>query len=135
VRVRERRGAGSDETLIAEIVAGSPVKEAAAKAKMSEATAHRRLGDPEFIERLAEARVRMLATAVHLAAEGVVDGVLTLRRLATSAETESVQLQAARSLVQHVPGLVGLVDLMPQFAEVRAAVEELQEALNVRRAA
>ena len=57
-----------DERLIIELAAGRDVRSAAAQAGVSEATAHRRLREPEFRRRLSSARGEYLGRALSMLA-------------------------------------------------------------------
>jgi hypothetical protein len=92
-------GRKDDEAIIFAMAAGATVAGAAEHAKVSEKTVRRRLANPDFRRRVAEARSEMLVRAVgRLSIAGVqtVDDLIALR----SASSESVRLGACRALLE-----------------------------------
>lgn len=101
----------ADESLIASFVAGVTVQEAAARASVGERTAFRRLSDPSFRQRLAETKGRMLeAVSARLVASAGA-ACEELERLLKKAESESVRLGAARTILEQVLRMRELVEI------------------------
>ena len=93
----DRRNA--DLALVAALAGGATVQEAARTAGVSESTAYRRLNDPAFRQRVAEARSEMLSRAIGTLARVSTAAAITLAQL-LKAEAESVRLGAARSVLE-----------------------------------
>ena len=101
----------ADESLIANLVAGTTVQEAAVRARVGERTAFRRLNDPRFRQRLAETKGRMLeAVSTRLVASAGA-ACEELERLLKKAESESVRLGAARTILEQVLRMRELVEI------------------------
>lgn len=124
--VRGRQSA--DSALVATLAAGSTVQEAAKQAGVSQRTAYRRLSDPRFRRRVAEARADMLACAVGALAEASTEAAATLRRL-LEADSETVRLGACRAILELGVRLRESEQLEQRIATLEAA----QERQGVRR--
>ncbi len=109
----------ADGVLIAALAAGKPVAEAAKLAGVSERTVYRRLADSLWRRRVAAARTELLARAVGILAEGTTAAAATLRLLLRS-DSPSVQLAAARAILDQTTRGIELLDL----AERVSALEE-----------
>ena len=92
----ERRNA--DAGLVAALAGGATVRAAAAEVGVGEATAHRRLKEPEFRKRVDEARGEAIAAAVARLGAASTRAVMTLEGL-LAADSEAVRLGAARSIL------------------------------------
>lgn len=117
----------ADDALIASLTLGSTIKDAAAKAGVHERTVRRRLAEPAFARRLAEAKAEALTraiTALHTAAVGAVG---TLVRL-LNAESEQVQLGSARAILDSLPRLREHAELIAEVAELKAGLADLKAA-------
>ncbi len=88
-----------DGTLIAALATGCTIREAAARASLGERTVKRRLADPAFKRAVDTEKAAMIARATAQLADAATEAVQTLRRLLL-AESESVQLGAARSILE-----------------------------------
>ena len=88
-----------DSGLIAALAGGATVREAAKLAGVGEATAYRRLDDPDFRRRVADARAERLSRAVGQLADASTEAVATLRAL-LSAEAETVRLGSAKAILE-----------------------------------
>ena len=86
--------ARSDELLLASLAAGSSVEQAAQAAGLSVRTAYRRLADPAFAGRLAQARDELITNALGELVDSASGAVATLRAL-LEAPDERVKLGAA----------------------------------------
>jgi hypothetical protein len=87
---------------------------------------YRRLEDPLWRRRVAAARTEMLARAVGLLAEGTTAAAATLRLLLRS-DSPSVQLAAARTILDQTTRGIELLDLADRVSvleEQAAAAEE-----------
>jgi hypothetical protein len=92
------RRKGLDALALA-LASGETLRDAARLASVGERTATRRWADPEFRSRVSELRVEMVARSLGRLVEGMAEGAETLRAL-LKAESESVRLGAARSLLE-----------------------------------
>jgi len=112
----------ADAALIAALAGGSTVEDAASAAGVGVATVYRRLKEPEFRARVDGARSEMIGRAVARLADASTAAVDRLTKLLT-AESESVQLGAARNILELGAKLREHVDL----AERVRALEEQHE--------
>jgi hypothetical protein len=89
-----------DEALLAALLRGATVPEAAEAARLSERTARRRLHDPEFRRRLDAARAEVTALLAAQVAGGAELGYSVLVRLAGDEQVPAaVRRNAARDLL------------------------------------
>ena len=100
----------ADAALIAALAGGSTVEGAASAAGVGVATVYRRLKEPEFRARVDDARSASIDRAVALLTAASTAAVGRLMKLLT-AESESVQLGAARSILELGAKLREHVDL------------------------
>ncbi len=114
---RGRRNA--DEALALAVAAGQTLRDAAAAASVSERTAARRWADPDFRRRVNALRGDMVQRSLGHMADGMAEAAGVLRAL-LSAESESVRLGAARSMLEYGVKLRETVD----FNERLRALEE-----------
>jgi hypothetical protein len=98
---------------------GASASEAALRAGVSERTAYRRLLDPQFQQLIAQARDKLIDDALGQLADASVTAVQTLRALCT-AESETVRLGAARSLLELTMRLREHVDFGARVASLEA---------------
>ncbi len=115
-----------DAALLVALASGQTVRDAAQVADISERTAHRRLEDGEFRRRVAEVRADMVARSVGMLADASSEAVATLKGL-LRAESESVQLGAARSVLEIGTKLRESVELTAEVGALKRIVEEFQE--------
>jgi hypothetical protein len=87
------------DLLIHSIATGEPITEAARRSGYSERTIRRWLHKPTFSAKVSRIRGRMIAAAAGRMADAMADAAQTLRGL-LGAESESVRLAAARSIVE-----------------------------------
>jgi hypothetical protein len=118
---RGRRNA--DEALALAVASGQTLRDAAAAASVSERTAARRWADPDFRRRVNGLRGEMVQRSLGRMAEGMAEAACVLRAL-LAAESESVRLGAARSLLEYGVRLRETVD----FEERLRALEEADAA-------
>jgi hypothetical protein len=89
----------ADEAQAIALASGQTLRDAAAAAGISERTAARRWADDAFRCRIAKPRAEMMERTLGLLVDGMAEGAEMLRAL-LKAESESVRLGAARSLVE-----------------------------------
>jgi hypothetical protein len=94
---RGRRNA--DEALALALATGQTLRAAAEATGVGERTATRRVAEPGFRRRVGELRAEMTSRALGRMADGMADAADVLRQL-LNAESESVRLGAARSLLE-----------------------------------
>jgi hypothetical protein len=114
-----RSRANADEVLIAHLAGGATVAAAAELCEVSVRTVARRLADPDFRKRLAEARATMLRRALGHLSQGAAEASVTLRKLLRSDDAK-VRLGAARSILESVGKLQESVDLEDRLAALEA---------------
>jgi len=115
----------TDETLILHLAAGASRASAAKAAGVSERTLFRRLQDPTFRERLDETRAELLSSAVARLTASATAAAATLHRL-LSAESESVQLGAARSVLELGTKLRESEQLVQRIAALEATAARME---------
>jgi AcrR family transcriptional regulator len=111
---------GADDALVLAIATGCTREQAAERVGVSEATVYRRLGEPDFGRRVAAVRAELLEQAIGRLVDATTEAADTLRSLLT-AESDSVRLAAARTLLEQAARGVELVDLA-------ARIEQLEQA-------
>jgi hypothetical protein len=89
----------ADEALALALASGKTARDAAAEIGIGERTVARRLADPMFRQRVHVLRGQMVTRALGRMADGMSEAADTLRGL-LKAESEAVQLGAARSLLE-----------------------------------
>ena len=89
----------ADSALIMALACGGTVDASAKTAGVSEATAYRRLAEPDFRGRIAEARADMVSRAVARIGATSTLAADTLREL-LKARSETVRLGAARAVLE-----------------------------------
>lgn len=114
----------ADSALLAALAGGQTIRDAAAAARVSERTVYRRLDDPDFCRQIAAARDELLARSVGRLADATGAAVAKLVTL-LEAESESVQLAAARAILEHSVRL-------REAAELAARMTELERKLNAK---
>ena len=93
----DRRGA--DAVLLQHLAAGQTVANAARLAGVSEPTAYRRLRDAGFRGKLAQLRAEAVERAMAMLTTASTGAVAVLVSLSRQAEAESVQLGAAKAIL------------------------------------
>jgi hypothetical protein len=116
----------ADELIASAIASGSTIAQAATFAKVSEKTVRRRLDSPEFSARVATLQRKAIGRAMGELTDGASEGVKTLRGLLT-AQSESVRLGAARSLIELCLKTREAVALEERLAIVEARFAAQQE--------
>jgi hypothetical protein len=115
----QRRG---DDSLLAALAAGSTVEVAAKAAGLSVRTAYRRLADPVFARRLAQARDELISNALGELVECASEAVATLRAL-LSASDERVRLGAAKSTLDQLLRLRETLMLSQRLAALERSLQ------------
>jgi hypothetical protein len=87
------------DTLALALAGGESLRDAARLAGVGERTATRRWAEPEFRGRVWQLRTEMMERSLGRLVDGMTEGAETLRAL-LKAESESVRLGAARSLLE-----------------------------------
>jgi phage terminase small subunit len=116
---RQRREA----ILIANLAAGDSIREAAAKAGVSERTAHRRMKDPAFRQSINETWSELVREAVGRLGDAATHAANVLREL-LNADSETVRLSAARSILDHTVRL-------SEFASVDQRLSHLESVMRL----
>ncbi len=129
----------ADAALVAHLAAGVSPAGAAKLAGVSEATAYRRLANPDFRQRVEKARSDFWDRALGVMSKGAAESAIVLRRLLRS-DDGRLKLQAAKILLETGMKVREVVELARQVEELRTGIGELkreQENGNVwdRRAA
>jgi hypothetical protein len=119
----------ADAALIASLAAGKTVQDAAADAGVSVATAHRRLAEDGFRQRVTAARDEMIARAVGQLSEAAADAVAALRDLLKPATPPAVRLGAARAALEMALKGREATDLAEEIAAFRRELEERREGM------
>ncbi len=96
-------GESTDALLIAALARGATQARAAQESGYSERTVRRRLKDGRFRGRVQAARRDVLERATGALAAGAMGVVMTLLKVASSAESESARLAAAKALMDQLP--------------------------------
>jgi len=120
---RGRRNA--DEALALAVASGQTLRDAAQAAGIGERTASRRWADPAFRRRVSELRDDMVQRSLGRMADGMTEAADVLRQL-LAAESESVRLGAARSLLELGVKLRESVELEEEIGELGEIIEELR---------
>ena len=123
----ERRNA--DAPLVAALAGGATVRDAAVEVGIGEATAHRRLKEPEFRKRVDDARAELIAAAVARLGAASTRAVATLEGL-LAADSEAVRLGAAKAILDAALRWREHQDLTER---VRALEEQLGQDGSARR--
>jgi hypothetical protein len=90
----------ADEALIAALACGATLENAAKTAGVSARTAHRRMRDPEFKQRLDAFRADMVHRIAGMVTAANAQAVKTLIELQDPSKPPSVRLGAARALLE-----------------------------------
>ena len=100
----------AEEKLIAGLAAGKTIGEAASIAEISERTAHRRLADPAFRQRVMEVRHSAIASATAVLLAGMKDASRVLNLLLVH-ENPRIQLTAAVKSIELAAKLNAMTEL------------------------
>ena len=113
----------ADTSLIVSLACGASVEAAAQKADMSVRTVYRRLADPQFRAQVNDVRADMLRRAAAMLTAAALAAIKTFTTLQDSAESESVRLGAARSIIELGCKLREMVELTERLAELEARMD------------
>lgn len=117
----------TDAALIELLAAGKSPIHAAAELGTSHSAVYRRLSDPQFIARLAEARANRLQpylARVEIEADACINKLCSLRDTATS---EAIQLKASESLLNLLFRLSDTVDAKPILLALKSAIDSVKK--------
>jgi|SRR5205814_4904947 len=117
-----RAGSRSDELLLGALAAGSSVEQAAETAGVSVRTAYRRLADPRFARRLAQARDELISNALGELVDCASEAVSTLRTLLTDSEAR-VRLGAGKAILDQLLRIRETLTLSQRLAALERALQ------------
>ena len=110
----------ADDLLAAQLAAGKTVRDAAATAGVSEKTAHRRAGDPEFRKKVSGVRAGLIGSTAGILADGMTEAAGALRALLADADP-NIRHRAAVKLIELGLRTSELVDLEARVSELERA--------------
>jgi hypothetical protein len=122
--VAHRDRENADAGLLAALAAGLTVEAAAVRAGISPRTAHRRLAEDGFRQRVNAARAEMVQRALGQLAKGSTEAAFTLRKLLRTAPP-TVRLGAARSILE-------LGSKLRDAEDVERRLQALEQRLDVK---
>jgi hypothetical protein len=117
----------AEDLAIVALAGGATIQGAADAAGVCARTVHRRLNDPEFRRRVAEARAAVTDEALGKLVDGSTEAADVLRAL-LKAEDDRVKLTAARSILELGPRLKEAAELEERIAELESKLEENERA-------
>lgn len=117
----------TDRILIASLASGKSTQEAAAEAGVSERTVYRRLEEPEFRRTMVTLRERSVDYLTSRLAEASSNAFERLRMLLT-ADSEYVQLGAARTLLDQMLRLRNMVEFEARLTRVEELCDSQQDS-------
>jgi len=117
---RERKRA--EDSLLAALAAGNTVEDAAKAAGLSPRTAYRRLADPQFARRLAQARDELISSALGELVDCASEAVATLRAL-LGASDERVRLGAGKAILDQLLRLRETLTLSQRLAALERSLQ------------
>jgi hypothetical protein len=110
----------ADHNLLLALACGATIEAAAAKAGVSESTAHRRLADPAFRQQLHEVRADMVQRTAGMLTAAAGEAVKTLLDLQKGTVPHASRLGAARSVLEIGIKMRESADLESRLAAVEA---------------
>ncbi len=119
------RKKGSADLLVAALAAGKTVREAATICGVAERTIRRRMSDPAFAARVAEAQRLTSQAALGRLVESLTAAADTLAEL-LKAESDSVKLGAARSIVEMTAKIKADVEFAEQLRQLREELDAVR---------
>ena len=117
----------ADERLLQALACGATVEQAAQAAGISARTAHRRLKDPVFQQRLAAARDDIVQRTANMLTGGAMEAIKTLLALQHTDMPPAVRLGAARTVLELGLKLRESSDLTKRIAELEAQMKNETE--------
>jgi hypothetical protein len=115
----------ADDALAVALACGATAEAAAQKAGVSRKTAFRRLADPAFQKKLADARADMVGRATGMLTAAALEAVKTLLDLQGKAVPPSSRLGAARAVLE-------LGNRLRLEGEVVGRLAAIEQALGLR---
>ena len=125
--VAHRGRHSADDLIAAQLAAGKTVRDAAATAGVSEKTAHRRVGDPEFRKMVSGVRAGLIGSTAGILADGMTEAAGALRALLADTDP-NVRHRAAVKLIELGLRTSELVDLEARVSELELALEDVGES-------
>lgn len=116
-------GKRNDAVIIAALVSGATIDEAAKIAGISPRTVHRRLGSPEFKAALDEANFEVIRHAVSRISGACLRAVETQEDL-LEAKSESVRLRAARSILSSAIKFHQTIELENRLRQIENMIKK-----------
>jgi hypothetical protein len=107
----------ADDVLAAALAGGATYAEAATLANVSERTVVRRMAEPDFRRKVAEARSAVVERTIGLLTDASTEAAATLRRL-LGARSEHVAYLASAKVIELVHQLRTTADLEARIAEL-----------------
>ncbi len=127
-----RRTAGSVEKLLDALVSGHTVIRAAEISGMSEASAHRRLQEPDVIVKLDELRSRALSVAADRTAALALGAVVMLGEVFSDPRQPAMtRVAAAREVLRNVATLREAATIEQRLTAVEATLRHRQALRSV----
>lgn len=122
-----------EQSLILALSCGNSIAIAAERAGCGTTTVKRRMSDPEFRQKVHEARAEMTSAAIGRLASLGVEAADELGRLMHSSPNDSVRVGAARSILQHMLGGHQLFTLAALIESLQSKIAEIEsrKELNV----
>jgi hypothetical protein len=118
----------ADEMLLTALACGATVEAAAQKAGVSRSTANRRLNNPEFRHKLQQTRSDLLRRTCDILSAASLEATKTLVGLLGTGVPPSVQLGAARAILELGTRLRETVDLEQRLAALERLHAEGSDA-------
>ena len=112
----------SDAMLITSLASGSSIREASRLAGISERSAHRRWSDPSFRQKVNEAWSEIVRQAVGKLGDASTQAAAVLREL-LNADSETVKLAAARSILDHTVRLSEFTNLEQRLSNLESMMQ------------
>jgi hypothetical protein len=121
---------GKKDMVALDLARGRNIRECADAHGLSESTVWRWLHrEPAFSERVLELRSQLFGIALGELAEGARDAARTLKGLLQS-KTETVRLQAARSILEYGPKLRETEELAAAVQNMQAQLAAMEDSVN-----
>ncbi len=123
-----QKGTRKGETaLIMALASGQNVRDAAKAVGIGERTARRRMNDEGFRRELSIARDRIISEAVGRLTAASTNAVCTLEQLMSEAESETVRLSAARTILDKTVSMRENLELAERLARVEQILESRED--------
>jgi HEAT repeat protein len=128
VRPRKKK---NDDLLLMTLASGATVEGAARSAQISSRTAHRRLADPEFRQRLRAMQTDMVKRVTAMLTAEALAAVKTLLALLRSSTSESVRLGAAKAILALASKAREITEITERIAELEALMTQCKQEFDV----